>query len=323
MSVETLNRLEPTSSPERSIYSVAVLSAGFSLTGSGTVMLGVILPAISSQWGFRDHQLGTLLFLQFFGSGLGAVATGLNRVRSLVIGYGLLVVTLCALLFGGSGLAYPAFFLYGLGLGMAITGTSQLFSDRWRDDRASKLEWLNFAWSAGATAAPICFLPFLRHNAFRSVFVLMLWLFLGMFCWVLFLEHNASSAAILRTVRQPNRSTKTVFAAFLILAMGFVGVEASMSGWLTTYSNRAGIHNLAGASLATSLFWLGEMLSRLTFSTRLLAKLGRPAVLTWGILGVTASASALIAFPNPWAILVVAGAAGFCVGPLYPLALSY
>ncbi|MGB3628389.1 MAG: hypothetical protein WBA18_02760, partial [Terracidiphilus sp.] len=114
-----------------------------------------------------------------------------------------------------------------------------------------------------------------------------------------------------------------VFALLLLLAMTTVGVETSLSGWLTTYSHRAGMRGLAGAALATSIFWLGAMLSRLVFSTRLLAKVGRRQVLRWGIWGVTAAAVAVIAAPQPWLILVAAGAAGMFIGPLYPLSLSY
>jgi MFS transporter, FHS family, glucose/mannose:H+ symporter len=45
--------------------------------------------------------------------------------------------------------------------------------------------------------------------------------------------------------------------------------------------------------------------------------------LTWGIWGATVAAVAVIAAPQPWLILVAAGAAGVFIGPLYPLALSY
>jgi MFS transporter, FHS family, glucose/mannose:H+ symporter len=108
-----------------------------------------------------------------------------------------------------------------------------------------------------------------------------------------------------------------------VLAMGAVGVEVSLSGWLTTYSHRAGMRSLAGAALATSIFWLGEMTSRLAFSTNLLGRLGRRAVLEWGIWGVTASAVAVIAVPHPGFILLASFMAGAFIGPLYPLSLSF
>jgi fucose permease len=82
--------------PQLRKVSFIALSAGFVLTGAGTVMLGVLLPALSLRWGLRDDQAGLLLFLQFVGSALGAIVTGMNRVRSMAIGYGLLAVAQCA-----------------------------------------------------------------------------------------------------------------------------------------------------------------------------------------------------------------------------------
>ncbi len=323
MNVGHLRKIDLTSLLERKALSVLILSFGFGLTGAGTVMLGIVLPVLSHQWGLRDERLGLLLFLQFFGSGLGAIFTGLNRVRSLAIGYGLLVASLCVLAFGGLKAAQAAFLFYGLGLGMAMTSTSLLFSDRWGEGRAAKLEWLNFAWSVGATMGPICFVPFLSHGKFRSVFLMMVPLFLGAFFWVVLFERQESDISLLQRTRPFSRLDRAAFSMFLILAMGFVGVEVSLGGWLTTYSHRAGVHNLAGAALATAIFWFGEMLSRLAFSTRILARVGRQVVLRWGIAGVTVAMCALIAVPKPSLIFVVAGAAGACVGPLYPLSLSY
>jgi fucose permease len=302
--------------------SIGVLSAGFSLTGAGTVMLGVLLPALSQRWALRDDTAGLLLFLQFFGSALGAVFTSSNRIRSLMGGYGLLAAAACALLFSGSHAPFVVFLFFGLGLGMTMTSTSLLFSDRWNDERAEKLEWLNFAWSVGATAGPVLFLPFLQKADVRKLFLLLMVLFLLFFAWVVFRERNEPR----RIEALPPRSESAAAGSLLpliVLAICAVGVEAALSGWLTTYSHRAGLRSLAGAALATSLFWFGGMLSRLAFSTRLLAKIGRLATLhaaTWGML---AAVAALIAVPYPAVILATAGVAGFCIGPLYPLLLSF
>jgi hypothetical protein len=56
-------------------------------------------------------------------------------------------------------------------------------ADRRDDDRAAKLEWLNFSWSVGATAGPVCFLPFLRRGDTGSQFAMMLDLSLAIFAW--------------------------------------------------------------------------------------------------------------------------------------------
>jgi MFS family permease len=306
----------------RSLSNIA-LSAGIVLTGAGTVMLGVLLPALTLQWGLSDDHSGLLLFLQFVGSGLGAVVTGLNRIRSMTIGYGLLAAALSVLALDGARASYLAFFVFGLGLGMAMTSTSLLFSDRSGDERASKLSWLNFAWSLGATLGPICFLPFLRRGEPQSLFVMMLAPSLAMFAWVILRERQESFVIPARRAGGVGHSARPLFSLLLLMAMTTVGVETTLSGWLTTYSQRAGMRSLAGAALATSIFCLGEMLSRLAFSTRLLAKSRRRAVLQWGAWGVTISSIMVIAAPHPWLILVAAGAAGVFIGPLYPLSLSY
>jgi fucose permease len=151
----------------------------------------------------------------------------------------------------------------------------------------------------------------------------MMMLSVAMLAWVVMLERDAPRSIPGGESGSVGSSGRTVFALLLLLAMTTVGVEASLSGWLTTYSHRAGMGSLAGAALATSIFWFGEMLSRLVFSTILLAKVGRRQVLRWGIWGVTVAAIAVIAAPKPWLILVAAGAAGMFIGPLYPLSLSY
>jgi MFS transporter, FHS family, glucose/mannose:H+ symporter len=320
---DAVTMIQPTINAKGQKLSTAVLSAGFSLTGGATVLLGVLLPTLSQMWGLRDDQAGLLLFLQFFASGLGAIVTGLNRIRSMAIGYSLVTVSIGAVLVEGWPAAYTAFFFYGLGLGMAMTATSLLFSDRWGDDRAAKLEWLNFAWSAGASAGPLLFLLFLRRNLVRSLLAVMLACSLAMLLWIVLRERKETRVALASRAGPVRSSARAVFSLLLLLAMCTVGVEAALSGWLTTYSHREGLHSIAGAALATSLFWLGEMASRFAFSTRLLAMVGRRAVLRWGAAGLTASAILLIAAPHPWLILVAAGAAGAFVGPLYPLSLSY
>lgn len=309
--------------PARRRVSGFVLSLGFSLSASATVMLGVLLPVLSQRWTLTDETAGLLMFLQFLGSALGAVCTGLNRVRSLLYGYALLVLSMGAIALSTSPAPFAAFFFYGLGLGMVMTATSLLVTDRSGDESAAKLEGLNFIWSVGATVGPMLFVPFLHTLDVRALFSALLCLFLLLLTWVAFAEHQEPRRAQMNESRAVGLGARGALLPLVILAMCAVGVEAALSGWLTTYSHRAGLRNLAGAALATSLFWLGEMLSRFAFSTRLLAKIGRRATLHATICGVLVSLVALVAVPSPSAILVVAAIAGICIGPLYPLLLSF
>jgi fucose permease len=314
-------------SERRRTVSSLVLGVGFGLTGAGTVMLGVLLPSLSQAWVLRDDTAGFLFFLQFLGSSAGALLTGTNRIRSLAGGYGLLVVMAGALTFAGPRMAFPIFLFFGLGLGMAMTSTSLLFSDRYGQGRAAMLERLNFGWSAGATAAPLLFMPFLHRASLRPLFFTFQGMFLLLLIWVMVRERHQDSCTQLPLKAAQTKDLGSLLP-LVILSVCAVGVEGSLSGWLTTYSHRAGRAGvgeagLGGAAIATSLFWGGIMLSRLAFSTRLLAMVGRRKVLYATLWGAAASVALLVGANNPALIRVAAALAGLCVGPLYPLLLSY
>ncbi len=311
--------------PGRRTLSSLVLGTGFALTGAGTVMLGVLLPVLAQQWGLRDDAAGLLFFLQFVGSSLGAILTGANRVRSLRIGYGLLVVSAFALAFTGLQLSFVVFFFFGLGLGMAMTSTSLLFSDRYGDDRAAVLERINFAWSAGATAGTVLFVPFLRTANPRPLFFTFHGLFLALFIWALLRERQPppDDRTNVSASQMPGKAPLLFLLPLVVLAICSIGIESSLSGWLTMYSHRADPRVIAGVTLATSLFWLGMMGGRLAFSTRLLAIVGRERLLRAALWGAAASVVLLIAAPNLALIRAAAGMSGLCVGPLYPLLLSF
>lgn len=301
------------------------------MTGTGTVMLGVILPVLSARWGLRDEAAGLLFFLQFLGATLGAVLTGTNRMHALRFGYGLLAASACALAYAGRDGAFLFFFLFGLGLGLAMTATSLVISDRYGDDRARKLERINFAWSVGATAAPIMIIPFLSLAGLRPLFFLFLALSLGLLAWAFCIEREPIHAAKNSGFAQLGEAAGALndpgslkpLLPLLALAMCSVGVETSLSGWLTTYFHRSASTGLASAAITTALFWVGIVLSRLAFSTRLLTVVGRRNAILILLWGTATAVVLLIAAQNPMMIRAAAGLAGLCIGPLYPLFLSF
>ncbi|HTW81778.1 MAG TPA: MFS transporter [Terracidiphilus sp.] len=307
----------------RRAISTAVLSAGFALTGVGTVLPGILLPLFSEKWGLRDDGAGLLLFLQFSGSSLGALFSGLNRIRSMSLGYALLVVSSLDLVFDHLRTPFAVFFFFGLGLGMAMTSTSLLVSDRSGENRAAKLEWLNFTWSIGATSCPLLLLPLVHRDDIHQVYLSLFAVFFLVLAWVVAAERETKPAIAAVASGAEPRPISRLFLLLLICAVCTVGVESALTGWLTTYSHRTGMQSLAGSALATAVFWLGEILSRLAFSTPLLKKIGRQTVLRLGIWGLTATAIFLIAAPHPWTIIAGAGVAGIFTGPLYPIQLSY
>lgn len=301
-----------------------VLGLGFSLTGAGTIMLGVLLPVLSRNWGLRDDQAGLLFFLQFLGSTFGAIVTRSDRIRSMAIGYGLLVAAACALAFVGPHSAYPVFFLLGWGLGMAMTSTNLLISDRNASDRAAWLERFNFAWSCGAMIAPLLFVPFLRGASLRLLYFPLAAAFLLMFLWVIFRERRVPRDARAPLVSRPRRSAVLgSLLPLLVLCVCSIGVETALSGWLTTYSHRASPLELGGGAFATALFMLGMVSSRFITSTSLLARVGRQRALRIALWGTAITVVFLIAGHHSLAIDTASVLAGLCIGPLFPLLLSF
>lgn len=309
---------------KRWAVSSLVLAAGFSLTGAGTLTLGVLLPVLSHRWGLSDQAAGFLLFLQFAGSSLGAIFSGARRVRSMGIGYGILVASASALIFAGPRTLFPAFFFFGLGLGMSMTSTSLLYSDRFPADRAEKLERLNFTWSAGAMAAPLLLLPFLRGASLRILYGSYLALFLALLLWVVFRErHELPPEPVVVEPVSSGSGGMTSFVALVLLAVGSVGVETALGGWLSTYSHRASPQGLAYGAFATFVFMLGFVSSRWVFSTSLLARIGRQRLLRIALWAMAGSVLLLIAGRHGLVIDVASFLCGLSIGPLFPLLLAF
>ena len=139
-----------------------VLHLGFALTGVGTVLLGSILPRLSTQWHLRDKDAGLLLLVQFAMSASGALLVRRNFWKTLACGYGLMSGGAVAI-FLLQQRSLPAFGVYGLGLGLAMTSTSMLTSRRYPKRMGAALALLNFSWSAGSVACPLLAAQFLHH----------------------------------------------------------------------------------------------------------------------------------------------------------------
>ena len=309
---------------KRWAVSSLVLAAGFSLTGAGTLTLGVLLPVLSHRWGLSDQAAGFLLFLQFAGSSLGAVFSGSRRVRSMGIGYGILTASAFALLFAGPVTLFAGFFFFGLGLGMAMTSTSLLFSDRFPGHRAEKLERLNFTWSAGAMAAPVLLLPFLRGASLRILYAAYVAVFVALLLWVIFRErHEPPPAPVALGPVSSGSGGTASFVTLVLLAVGAVGVETALGGWLSTYSHRASPHGFAYGAFATFLFMLGFVSSRWVFSTSLLARIGHHRLLRLALWSAAGSVLLLVAGHHGAVIDVAAALCGLSIGPEFPLLLAF
>jgi fucose permease len=294
-----------------------LLHLGMAATGVGTVLLGSILPRLSVQWHLRDKDAGLLLMVQFAASASGALLIRRNLRRTMAIGYAL---------FAAGGLAVfvlqqrslPAFLVFGLGMGMAMTSTSILVGRRSTTGRGAAMAILNSAWSVGAMACPLVAADLLRHTQASSLFGLLglsvipfafLPVFAGQATFV-----TASGTANVRTGRQE----AWTIAYFAALAFLYVGVESSVGNWMSTYATRDTAVSFAGSSVAIALFWAALLLGRAVTPAGLLV-LSEIHLYRIAIVAAIAGICVMLGAHHRAVLLAGSILTGLALGPVYPL----
>jgi fucose permease len=223
---------------------------GFFVIGVVTVLLGQVLPVLSTRLYLNDAQSGTLFLAQFAGSATGTLLVGkfagrFGFVVATLVGLGAMIIGVPGLNFGNFYLCWLSVFIYGSGLGMTIPAINLLTIDITPDHlQSSSVNLINFAWGIGA----ICSQPFVAlvssGDSLVAVTVLIdIALAALVLCFVLSMRafpvreaHDADPLTIAPLWRRPR--------SWLFLLFGFfvIGIESGLGGWLTTYSK-----SLAGA----------------------------------------------------------------------------
>ena len=218
---------------------------GFFVIGIVTVLLGQVLPVLSSRLSLNDAQSGVLLSAQFAGALLGTLSVG-QLIRRLgfptasLIGLILIALGLPALNSHSFVVCWIGIFVYGSGIGMAIPAVNLLTIEITPPERqSSAVNVLNFGWGAGA----ICSQPFAAAMSGGNSLVpltvtLVVALLVVAICFILVIRKSRGAAADDdSTPDLPaqiwNRPESWLFVAFAFFT---IGVEGGIHGWLTTYS---------------------------------------------------------------------------------------
>ena len=221
-----------------------LLCAGFILTGILTVLLGQILPILSTRLNLNDQELGYLFVGQFAGSLAGTLCYGrllgkLGYLKSLFGGF-------CLMAFGCAGLNSDSWFwceaavsTYGIGIGLTIPAINMLVVELDPERSASALNTVNFFWGIGAILSK----PFVDHIgtpisvAVPTMVLSVMFLTIGLFIVFSNYRESARSSDESLGFTIPIWTTKT---AWFIAIFNFVhiGIESSVGGWITTYQGR-------------------------------------------------------------------------------------
>jgi MFS transporter, FHS family, glucose/mannose:H+ symporter len=244
---------------------LALLAAGFVLTGIPTVILGPILPVFIARWGLNDAQAGFFFTVQFAaalgGVWITTVLTSWWGYRpSLVIGYVVTGAGLALLNAPVHAVGLVATAAYGLGYGLVTPPTNLAAAEV---GGAKMVSLLNFAWGVGAVACAPSIAMSLRHNLLQTFLfsvALVALVLAGLFLFAAFPgEPRGHGEEPSGGARLPGLGiTIGVSALFFV----YVGTETSIGGWAAAYTRRLAGSATALSTVAPMFFYAGLMAGR-------------------------------------------------------------
>ena len=218
--------------------------AGFFVIGIVTVLIGQVLPILSTRLSLNDAQAGTFFLAQLSGSLIGfLLSTRIARrngfVFATLVGFAFIIVGLPGLNFSEFFLCWISIFVYGIGLGLTLSSINLLTIETTPvSEQASAINLVNFGWGIGA----ICSQPFVElvsRNGSLVAATVILNVALVVLSVIFFSFHRSlptrteTSEAAREVPRIWHRPSSWLF---LLFAFFVLGIETGLGGWLTSYT---------------------------------------------------------------------------------------
>ena len=319
--------------PERSSSSrtalLAVLFAGFVLSGIATTIVGPMLPVFIRRWGLDDGQAGLFPSIQFLAALAGTAVSGAWMAwrgyrPSLVAGYALMGFGLATINASTHGNALAAATALGFGYGLITPGTNLYVAEAGGAHSASLLNLLNFTWGAGAMACSPLIAMALRNNRLPGLLIGYA-IFGGMLALALLFarfgaeKHEKTSETAGAAPRLVGHGVTIALAALFFM---YVGMETSIGVWSAEYSRRIahGITNMT--TLAPMFFYAGLTSGRGLAPLVLLSLSEGPLVI--GALSLVAIGTTALIFSTTLKV-AIAGVflAGLGCASIYPIYIAW
>jgi fucose permease len=238
---------------------------GFFVIGVVCLLLGQILPLLSSRLELNDAEAGTLFLAQFSGSILGTLGSTRIAKRygfsfAVMIGFFLIIIGLPGVNAGTFALCWLSVFVFGSGLGVTIPSINLLTIETTEPRlRSSAVNLINFSWGLGA----ICSQPFVaaasQAGGLVTVTVILdAAVVLLAICFYLAVrassgETFAETGTVEVASRIWRRPLPWLFVAFSFFV---VSIEGGLGGWLTTYTEDLNQNGVAIINLTVVYFFL-------------------------------------------------------------------
>jgi MFS transporter, FHS family, glucose/mannose:H+ symporter len=312
---------------EKQTRLIALLFAGFVLTGVPTVIMGPILPVFISRFALNDAQAGLFFTVQFATSLAGvwlntALSSWWGYRPGLVVGYILTGAGLSFLNAPTHALALAATSAYGLGYGFTSPSTNLTAAEVGGKNSAGLISLLNFAWGIGAVACSPLIMIAVRHRQLSSLLLVLAACACALAIAFLFVafpagaraEKSETSASVPASV--PGVAFTTGVASLFFI---YVGTEASIGGWAAEHAKRLTREATSLAMIAPTFFYGGLMSGRAA-ATFVLARVRGTYVITCTLgLAVVGVAMVIAARSQRVAVagLAIAGVGCASIYPLY------
>jgi len=305
---------------------VSLVHAAFVINGAVTTFLAPALPVLAARWSLSDAQAGRLFTAQFLGSITGNLISLWLTPRygfraALGCGYLAIAAGFAALSFAPWPLALACTLLFGIGVGLTIPASNVFIAESRATHAGAALNLLNFSWTLGAIVCPWVVAAFRSEDGAS-------WLLRG-----LALTCALAAASIFAIAwpapahgtRERGSFDSIPHAMHLLVVLGalfflYIGTEAALIGWISTFGERLGGAAAAAVALP-SFFWAAVLLTRLA-APMLLARISEPALARIGLAVATAGTVMVLTARNYPVMAVGITLVGFGLAPVFPLFLA-
>jgi len=303
--------------------------AVFVPAGLMTVLLGPLLPSLSSRWALTDAQAGFLFTVQFAASTLGVAISGwliyrLGFRSAIIAGLLPMAVGVSALPANSRYAGISGIALYGIGLGLTIPSGNLLVAEVNPHRRGAALNLLNFSWSVGAVACPFLIgaalvrkeLPVLLYSVAASM-LFILALIVRMPAWRDYVPGIATEEKQRELTTDRHDFSYVVFSGLFFL---YVGIENAVGGWAASYAK-----HIAAASpytvMTPSFFYIALMAGR-WLAPLWLRKMTETNVARAGLGCACLGMLGLVATRTMSGVIGSVVVTGFGLSAVYPITIS-
>lgn len=248
-----------------------IVSFGFVAFGILNASIGPLLEELAANNGVSLSSIGSIYSALFFGGFVAQVALGpftdhWGHQRVLALSFILLSVLLAVMTFSHwLPLTLALIFIAGMGYGMAVLSGNVLVGQLFPEKSVATLNWVNMFFGVGDIIGPL--LVSLSLSVLARGIPALWFGGVAMFLVAVFLLLFPTNAQNHSDSKEAGAQKPFRVSPFLLTLSGmilvYVGTEASMGGWTTSYIQSTAFLTTEKAALVTSGFWLALTVGRL------------------------------------------------------------